>query len=179
MDEKVKNFLEEAKAKEQEAILLEKQKEKEKRDALLISLGLTQPDKNSRKYNNAPIKPYDKYDPGKKMYYYETEEAIEVTDEEFEEIKKYAKYFKNDMASAEKMVSENAAESTLNTVNSLVLAIAIVMSIVLIIASIITKTYGLIAVGVGVFLTYLIVWAIVKVYINISNNLHQINSKIK
>ena len=112
MDERVKNFLEEAKAKEQEVILLEKQKEKEKRDALLISLGLTRHDKNGRKYNNAPIKPYDKYDPEKKMYYYETEEAVEVTDEEFEERKKYAKYFKNCTVSVEENVS-NAAETTL------------------------------------------------------------------
>lgn len=56
---------------------------------------------------------------------------------------------------------------------------AIILSIILFIVAIVTKAYGLIAVSVGVFLTYYIVWAIVKVFINISNNLHQINSKLK
>ncbi|MBQ5888435.1 MAG: hypothetical protein IIW77_04085 [Bacteroidaceae bacterium] len=87
MNPKVEKFLSEMKeSKANEA--------KRRRDEHLISLGLVDESKRieSRKYSKHWTERYNHYDREKNMYYYETEEnsPLDITDEEYEEILKYA-----------------------------------------------------------------------------------------
>lgn len=86
MNTKVQEFIDKRKKEE-------KEKELKQREELLISLGLIDESKTKRerKYDERYFKGA-KFDEGKNMYYTESIEyhTIEVTDEEFEEILKYA-----------------------------------------------------------------------------------------
>lgn len=178
MDEIVKKFLDEAKAKEQEALEEAARKKKEERDEFLVSLGLTKG--TERKWQKNIGSPYVLWDAEKKMYYYDAPVPVDVTDEEFEEIKKYAHFQKNDVSSSkeEDLPYDNGAERTLNTINKIMLTLTIVGGIVLFFSGAAFGQYYLILWSLVVILGYVIVWAFVKVYINISNNLHAINYKL-
>ena len=177
MDEIVKKFLDEAKAKEQEALEEAARKKKEERDEFLVSLGLTKG--TERKWQENIGSPYVLWDEEKKMYYYDAPVPVDVTDEEFEEIKKYAHFQNNDVPSSkeEDLPYDNGAERTLNTINKIMLTLAIVGGIVLFFIGGATGQYYLMIWSLVIILGYVIVWAFVKVYINISNNLHAINYK--
>lgn len=86
MNTKVQEFIDKRKKEE-------KEKELKQREELLISLGLIDESKTKREreYDEHYFKGA-KFDEGKNMYYTENIEyhTIEVTDEEFEEILKYA-----------------------------------------------------------------------------------------
>ena len=83
MDTKVKEFLEAAKSKEREAF------EKE-RDKHLISLGLIKEGESIREYSDRYVYPFTLWDKEKQKYYYDKKVPINVTDDEYEEIKKYS-----------------------------------------------------------------------------------------
>jgi len=67
----------------------------------------------------------------------------------------------------------------LGTINTIILAVSIIAAIALTICAIAWGKGALFLIGLGVLLVGLISWAIVKVMLNISNNLHKINSKLK
>lgn len=82
MDPKVKEFINAAKSKE-------RAKFEKERDKYLISLGLIK--EQERKYSDAyNASTFPNYDSELKKYYRETFVPVEVTDEEYEEIKKWA-----------------------------------------------------------------------------------------
>ncbi len=191
MDAKVKEFLDTAKVKEREAF-------EKKRDELLISLGLIDDEKSTREYSDQFTYGFNKWDKEAKKYYRETLVAITVTDEEYEEIKKYSNSTKSvaeevtptknvvqDVTPAKSIVEdvklENGAEKFLSAINGISLTMGIISAVVLIIVGL--DTYGdgwyFFLVSIVVLLMSLISWAIVKVILNISNNLHKINSKLK
>lgn len=178
MDKLVKNFLDEAKSKENEALEKAAQEKKETRDKFLVSLGLIKG--TERKWQENIGHPYVNWDKEKQMYYYDTPIPVDVTDEEFAEIQKYAKYHKTEGQEAEEeaLPYDNGAERTLNTINKIMLALSIIVGIVLFFVALAIGQYALIVWGLGILLGYVIVWAFVKVYINISNNLHEINNKL-
>lgn len=81
-------------AKVEEFLNLKKDEEKKRRDEHLVSLGLIDESKTvrGRKYSQYWTAVYEHYDATKDMYYCETDVCapLEVTDEEYNEILKYA-----------------------------------------------------------------------------------------
>ncbi len=81
-------------AKVEEFLNLKKDEEKKRRDEHLVSLGLIDESKTvrGRKYSQYWKEGYERYDGDKDMYFCETEvyAPLEVTDEEYNEILKYA-----------------------------------------------------------------------------------------
>lgn len=166
MDTKVKEFLDAAKAKEREAF-------EKKRDEHLISLGLIS--EVVREYSSHYSTRFEEWDVDKQMYYYDRKQPVKVTDEEYEEILKYST--KNEI---EEIEIENGAENFLSVMNGINLAIGIMAAVVLIFVALAYRNGGYyFLASVVILLTSLISWAIVKVVLNISNNLHKINSKQK
>lgn len=170
MNAKVKEFLDGAKAKEREEF-------EKRRDEHLISLGLLDDESETvRVYSNYRDDLYFYWDEEKKMYYYEGKQPIKVTDEEYEEIIKYSK---KDVVDETKL--KNSAEKFLGVINQINLAFGIIAAVVLIFVALSVYHNQVIYVlaSIVILFTSLISWAIVKVVLNISNNLHKINSKLK
>lgn len=178
MDELVKKFLDEAKAKENDAIQQAAQKEKEARDKFLVSLGLIKG--TERIWSKTIGHPYVSWDQEREMYYYDAQVPVDVTDEEFAEIQKYAKYQKSEDVSdsEEELPYDNRAERTLNTINKIIFTLAVIGGIILFFVALVIEQYSLLIWSLISILGYLVIWAFVKVYINISNNLHAINYKL-
>lgn len=154
MDPKVKEFIDAAKSKE-------RAKFEKERDAHLIRLGLVK--KETRKtYDGVSYIPLD------------------VTDEEYAEIKKITEEKPN-----EDIKIENGAENFLAVFNGIFLGIGILASVILLIAAIDGLSYGddegvvYLLSSIGVLLVSIISWNITRVLLNISNNLHKINAKLK
>lgn len=164
MDEKVRAFLDEAKEKK------------------LVSMGLIKEVK--REYGAYSMK-YPKYDPETKQYYREVQVPIDVTDEEFDKILRFsdieAPKVKEEEVSARGDV-KNGAEKTLGTFNSIVLIVWLIIAGACVIAGIFAdfdESWILILSGLVMVIPAILSWAALKVYLNISNNLHEINSKLK
>ena len=149
MDPKVKEFIDAAKSKE-------RAKFEKERDAHLIRLGLVK--KETRKtYDGVSYIPLD------------------VTDEEYAEINKITEEKPN-----EDIKIENGAENFLAVFNGIFLGIGILASVILVCISFDSYDGGIYFLsGLGVLLVSFVSWGITKVLLNISNNLHQINSKLK
>ena len=168
MDAKVKDFLDKAKAKERAAY-------EEERDKLLISLGLTT-DKPYIEYSEFKEYQSDKWDKETKMYYREIPVPVKVTDEEYEEIKKYTKKEADDSIEL-----DDTAESILGVLNTIFLILGIAATIFIIYKGFTSsRAFGdYILEAIIVLVASMATWAAWKVVLNMSNNLHQINSKIK
>ena len=173
MNENVKKFIDAAKAAERKRFESE-------RDSLLLSLGLIDPDKTRREYVDYYSASYSDWDAEKKMYYRVVVEPIEVSVEEYEEIKKYAPKDTKKEVLGEELIY-NGAEKFLSVINGLSLTIGVITSIVLFVLALHSyKNIGyMLLSAVVVLLISLVSWAVVKVVLNVSNNLHEINSKIK
>jgi hypothetical protein len=170
MNTKVKEFLDRAKAKEREAF-------EKRRDEHLISLGLLDEESECvREYSSYYSSFFPNWDAEKKMYYYDRKQPIKVTDEEYEEILKYST-----KDAVEETKIENGAEKFLGVMSVINLVIGIIAAVVLVFVALDTYLNGgyYFLASVVILLTSLISWAIVKVVLNISNNLHKINSKLK
>ena len=167
MNPKVKQFLDEAKAKERAEF--EKQ-----RDAHLMKLGLVDEEKSTIEYSDSflPARGFDKYDRELNKYYKSVPAPIEVTDDEYELIKRYS-------ATKPQAILNNDAETFLDKVNSIVTCVSILASIVLVALALIDESWTLFWGAVVIAIVSLISSAAVKVLLNISNNLHEINSKLK
>lgn len=147
------------------------------REELLISLGLFDEEKTSREYSDDRVYPFVNWDNETGKYYYDKKVPLAVTDEEYLEIKRIAKTKEVE----EEIYINNSAERTLNGFNIAMLIICLVGAFFLFIMS--CNAYR----GEGIYIAGAIVlvllglynWAIMKVFINISNNLHQINKKQK
>ena len=172
MNPKVKQFLDEAKAKERAEF--EKQ-----RDAHLVKLGLVDEEKSTIEYSErySLEMGFVNYDSQKDKYYKGTVVPVEVTDEEYEQIKRYTAPKVQTVADSND--EANSAEVFLANVNNIVRVIVIVSSIAIAIFALSEGMLMLLLVGVLILLGGLIVTATTKVLLNISNNLHEINSKLK
>lgn len=172
MDPKVKQFLDEAKAKERAEF--EKQ-----RDAHLIKLGLVDEEKSTVEYSESYSLEmgFVNYDSQKDKYYKGTVVPVEVTDEEYEQIKRYTAPKVKAVADSNDVA--NSAEVFLGVVNNIVRVVVVVSSIALAIFALSEELWIFFILGVVVLLGGLIVTATTKVLLNISNNLHEINAKIK
>ncbi len=169
MDTKVKEFIEAAKLKERKVF------EKE-RDEHLLSLGLIDEEKSIREYSVNYSSFFNKWDKKAQKYYREELVPAKITDEEYEEVKRYAAKNAADMENVE---LNNGAEKFLGIINTIMLVLSIIAVVVLIIVGVVEYEGGLFLIALSVLLISLISWAVVKVVLNISNNLHEINSKLK
>lgn len=173
MDPKVKEFIDSAKSKKRE----EFQKE---RDAHLISLGLIK--EKVRKYSDAYGGGYNAYDEVQKKYYGEFNVPVNVTDEEYAEIKKITEEKSN-----KEIKIENGAENFLGVLNTIFFVIGIIAAVIFLIIAIDnlgsyrTEDEGIVNLitSIAILIVSFISWGVTRVLLNISNNLHQINSKLK
>ena len=164
MDEKLQKYLDKAKAKE-----------RRKKDELLISLGLTK-DETVRIYSESYSDVYNKWDAETDKYYADVKVPITVTDEEYEEIKKYASNSTDEATDL-----DTKAENFLAILNTIFLIIGIITALVILYKGMnSTGSFKEHLIEAAVVAGgSLISWAIWKVVLNISYNLHEINSKLK
>ena len=160
MDPKVKEFIEAARAKER--IEFERQ-----RNAHLISLGFVKTEKEKR-YSNRRSTYFPHYDEETKQYFGEFTVPVDITDEEYEEIKRITK---KDVP--QKYLANKSAENLLGVLNTILLIVSLISSIVLLTLSLEYGLSGILIAGT-VILTSFISWAAIRVLLNISHNLHQI-----
>ena len=163
MHPKVEEFLQKAKAEE----LKERQKK-------LIELGLYEAIEVDGQNG------YDSYEwvwnneKGISERKYIKRYDIDISDEEYEEI---LKYYPNTNSTP----ISDSAESILEVLNVMTLIFGIAAGFICFIIGVIGQ-YGssyLIISGICIAIISIISWAALKVILNISNNLHQINSKLK
>lgn len=187
METQVQEFIEAKRAEQR------KQYEQE-RDKLLISLGLIK--EVVREYSPThkfkhPL--YVTWDKEQKNYYYEKSIPYSVTDEEYEEIKRLTQQQAVQQKSPQQNNAEekvivkyaepdevsNGAEVFLGVINTIGLVLYIIAAVIVLMLGLEESLFLALAAGAGVLLMGFISWAIVKVILNISNNLHHINSKLK
>ena len=169
MGQSAQEFISVAKAKAREDY-------EKKRDAHLIRLGLVDKEKKSIQYSRYQTAEYTTWDPEKQMYFGTVCSPIEVTDEEYEEIKRLT-----EDKSKETLDMSNGAESFLNVILIISLIIGIIAALGLFITGSIQYRGGGIYMlgGAAMLITSLVNFAVGKVVLNISNNLHSINAKTK
>ena len=167
MNPKVQEFIENAKKALAEAHELDKQQQQLEKDIFLISLGLCTVEKE------------EKVNSFGDTYTTTTKTPISVTDEEFDEIKKYASML-NDNQDENQSHLDNSAEEFLGVINVISLITCGILSLIIIVNGI--ESYDnayLTGVGIGIIVLSIISFSCVKVVLNISNNLHKINNKLK
>ena len=167
MDEKVRSFLDKAKNEK------------------LIAMGLIK--ETIKEYGPYGLK-YSKYDPETKNYYRETPIPVDVTDEEFEKICKFAEmnHSKQQEENIDSKIAEigainNGAERILGLCNTIGIVFGIVAAVVCVLVGLfLDSEYStlFIVYGILILIPFTLSWAALKVFLNISNNLHQINSKL-
>lgn len=166
MDPKVQDFL-----------LRKQQEAQAKREAHLIRLGLTDESKTTKTYINYINYYADGAKSDEHGNYIENPAALEVTDEEYAEICKY---------DVKPIVINNNAERTLNVIANIELWAGIICFGLSLITGFIyignnEGFWGfiIIAVAFTALLWSLVTWGALKSFCNISNNLHEINQKLK
>jgi len=152
---------------------------KQMRDEHLISIGLIDENKTERKYQSY-FSDSAKFDEEKQMYYKGCDVALDVTDEEYEEI---CKYFPTTLTEKEIFKNATFAETTLNIIGIIVLVCGIIGTLICLF-TITTNNYGEFnAIGfitsIGVLLTSLTTWAVLRVFCEVAINVRQINNKTK
>jgi len=171
MNEKVENLIKREKDR------LDTSK-KQMRDNHLISLGLVDESKSERVYQDYFSEKYDTYDNEKQKYYTEKLFALEVADEEYEEI---CKYFPPTLTQKEIFKTATTAENILNIIAVIVLVCGIIGALVCLFT--ITDYGDITLIGIltsiGVLLTSLTTWSVLRVFCEIAINVRQINNKTK
>lgn len=174
MNETLKRFLDNAEAQKAKA-------EKDERDAFLISLELIEGTR--REYGKHSVK-YNSYDKAEKQWYYDRPIPIEVSDDEYEQIKALAPYVKSKSSADDKdyydYLTDNA-ENKLSVINALVLILFVVGGIISIIGA--CQGYKadvtLIVMGITTILFSALIWAFIRVFLVISMNVNHIRKRIK
>jgi hypothetical protein len=158
MHPKVERFLREA-----------RNKELQEREKILIELGLYE----DIEVNGNDGYDYHEYDPKSISNKYYKRNIVDISDEEYEIILKHSHSNKQNLN------YKNGAEQFLGVINTIILIIGIIAAIVLVFTGLIEEEIGYALYGICVVLITTIYWAVIKVTLNISNNLHQINAKLK
>lgn len=185
MDQKLKEFFDKNEAIEREAYLKEK-------ESVLFACGLYSIEKE---YSEKSAWGY-KYDSSTKKYCKDVKVPLEVTDDEYSRIldiycrKKAEEAKEESKLKAEKIHLERVnphAERLLNFIITFKLVLTIIFSVMFLIAGIMLNGELNVAeplpLVIGIFLAIivlaygLVAWALQKVVINISNNLHNISTK--
>lgn len=109
------------------------------------------------------------------MWYYSTPAPLDVTDEEYEEIRRLSE------KKEEPLVLNNGAESFLNVMLIISLIIGIIGTLALFVIGMTQYIGGGVYIisAIALLIASLVNFSVGKVALNISNNLHTINAKIK
>ena len=176
MNEKVENLIKQEKERLETS-------EKQMRKNHLISIGLIDENKTERRYiEDSKVVPIaGKYDKEQKKFYIEKPFAIDVSDDEYQEI---CKYFPPEK---EEFISKTNAENILNVMSIVTLVCGIIGTLIcLFTIAFVFDRYGFdkfspvgLVIAIGVLITSLVTYAILKVIREISINLRQINNKTK
>lgn len=168
MNEKVQDMI------NQEIERLDALKKKE-RDEHLISLGLVDEEKSARKYYDYYF--YDaKWDQEKELYFIGISGAIEVTDEEYRKICKYFPPTKKEVPSV-----PTVAEKTLNVIAIIIMIFGIIGSLTSLFTIGLDQyddiTFTGLIISLGILLTSLTTWSLLKVIIEIASNVRETKHK--
>ena len=168
MGQTVQEFIQAAQAKEREEF-------ERKRDLHLIKLGLVDDSKTVTSYSKYQTSIHTYWDSEKQMYFAKTAAPLSVSDEEYEEIKRLTQH------KTETPTLNDSAETFLNVVLIISLIVGILGAMILFVAGAETYRGGEVYfISGGVLLVSSIInFAIGKVVLNISNNLHMLNYKVK
>lgn len=177
MDERVAKLIEEGKQKLEASKTIE-------RDNHLISLGLTDENKTTRKYTYN-YSSTAKYDEETKRFYKEVPAAISVTDEEYAEICKYYP------PKQEEYIEITSAENTLSVIATITLIAGIICTIICLFTivfvdsgrysystDLVFSAEGFI-ITLGVLFSSLIAWALLRVISEISYNIRRTNYELR
>lgn len=173
MNEKVENLIKQ----EKEHLHILKQ---QMRDNHLISLGLIDESKTFRKYQNY-YSESAKLDEGNQKFYTESVGALDVNEEEYAEI---CKYFPPNLQKNEIFNNPTAGERTLDIITIIVLVCGIICTFICLVTLVFVNKYGDFGEGfniigfiisLGVLLTSLTTWSILRVFSEIAANIRQIN----
>lgn len=168
MDEKLKQFIDLANAKK-----------KEERDSFLVSLNLTE---GTRRVYGEHGGPFNQYDKEVKQWYYDTPIPIDVTDEEYSQIKELAPYFMKGVEAYDYYdEATNRADNKLSAFNAALLVLSILGGIACIAGS--SQGYHtdptLIGIGIATIFYGIFIWAIVRVFLSMSMNINRIRKNQK
>ena len=177
MNQKVENLIKQKKE------LLDVSR-KQIRDKHLISIGLIDEEKTRRVYLDF-CSETAKYDAEKQMYYGEVADALEVTDEEYAEV---CKYFPPSPPT-ECEISKTGAEVTLNAIAIIVLVCGIIGTLICLFTIVFVDSgnryadevfspTGLV-ITLGVLLSSLTTWAVLKLFCEVAANIREIKNKTK
>ena len=151
------------------------------RDKHLIKLELIDEEKSNREYSDAYRHTHPYYDSEKKKHYREVKVALNITEQEYEEL---CKYFPLE---SEEVDDFNTYENTLSTIGNITLIAGLICTIILFFSIVfIDAPYGDsefnsagFAITLSVFLTTITTWALLRVISSISINVRQLNNKTK
>jgi hypothetical protein len=158
------------------------------RDKHLIKLELIDEEKSNREYTDVYSDKYPYYDPEKKKHYREVKVALNITEQEYEEL---CKYFPPDSKNINTYDSYentlNSHENTLNVVANITLGVGILCTIILSFSIVYTDVpyreseFDLtgFAITLSVLLTTILTWALLRVISSISTNVRELNNKTK
>lgn len=174
MNEKLRDYFE-----EQEK--LQRKKYENERDELLIQLGLVEEERiySSDSYN--PDLPHIDMTWDRKVGAYYYNKPISVTDEEFARIKNYNQLSSEAKPKVVYNGVDGSAEKTLTSINSVMFVVCIIAACVLFYLAWGMDSGGemMFVASISFLIVSAIVWLLVRVIINMSNNLHNINAKLK
>ena len=183
MEPIVKEFLESRRS-------AERQKFEKERDELLVSLGLVE---NVKEYSPDGTKTpgYVEFDEEANNYYRVKTVPVVVTDEEFEEIKKYMKpnvkaspsSHQSSSRKTREVVIDNGPEKFLSALNVVWFIFCCIWAMIVFFLAVYyggkhDVLWGL-AYAICIIFGGVVLYCLFKVILNISNNLHKINAKIK
>lgn len=167
MNTKVEEFI--AKITAEEDKLADKQKKH-----ILTVAGLYETEKIYSDTSNG----FPYYDSDKKQYYKTEKRYYDVTDDEYAIIKEYVKK-KTIIDQKANNVTDAEAEKTLSTIATIALYLGIITAIIAVLI-LLTESGIIAALSLLAFGTALIIiWATLKVFVNISLSLRSINRKLK
>jgi len=185
MNEKVANFIKQEKERLDASQKQVESLKKQERDKHLISLGLIGKSETriERRYLPTQIDSA-KFDSETNRYYLEIEQkevsALEVTDEEYEEICKYSPPIVADIPKEEILKTKTAAEQTLNTIANIVLVCGIICAFVCLMVFGAEESFGIgLIISIGILITTLPIWATLRIICEIAMNVRNINNNTK
>jgi len=149
--------------------------EKQIRDNHLISLGFIDEEKTTRVYLNDSLDATG-YDTEKQMYYKGVVVALEVTDEEYAKICEYSPPKATISMESEK--SKTRSEITLDIIATIVLVCGIISTVIVFGHNGYFSFTG-VFIALGVLLSSLTTWAVLKLFCEIAANIREIKNKTK
>lgn len=153
-----------------------------KRNEHLARLGLAEGIKKTYVDNYTIWDPKYKYDHAAEKYYIETyEKAIDITDEEYDELCKYFPEDEDNVTSCSNNEEPKRAENTLRAIANFILGTGILCSIVYVIFVISAKlpVMSYLISVILLFMACLVSWAILKCIADMSATLKEIKAKMK